>query len=411
MGFLGFGRKERRQNLLENPDVPLTEAGYLASLPEYQEVPVTADGIMRLPSFEAGVTVIADSLAGCPLQVFDVTNPDEPTIAVGHPVQDMLMNRISPMMLTGRFVEHTIRTALAWGNSVWWIRRNAAGFPAELYPLTAARLRMKLSPDNTSLLYEYEQPGGGMTTYTPDEVIHVVGPSTNGYVGYNTAIQFRDSFRLMMYLERYGRMYFQNSARPSGVLTTDQKLAPTEREQNRVAWHQQQGGDRAQGTAVLSGGLVYQAISGSPDEAQFIDARRYSVYECARILNIPVTKLRDNERSTYNNLLEESIDFVRETVTPWARRVEQALNLSILGEWRGRCYAAQFTLDSLLARDQLERYQAYAIGLDKKFLTRDEVRKSEGLPALPDDAFGSPAAATPPPPGNDNDEEEDNDES
>lgn len=399
---------EQRANPLNNPGVPLSEAGFLAGLPEYQDIAVTADSIQRIPSFEAGMTVIADSLSGSPINVMDITNSEEPVVAVGHPVQDLLFQNISPIMPTGRFIEHAIRTSLAWGNSVWYIQRNAAGLPAELYPLQANNLRIKASPDRMSLNYEYIQPGGGRIVYSNDEVLHIMGPSTNGFIGYNTAEHFRDSFRLMLYLERYGRLYFQNSARPSGVLTTDQKLSPTEREQNRVAWQQEQGGGRAQGTAVLSGGLVYQPTAGSPDEAQFLDSRRYSVYECARILNIPVTKLRDNERSTYNNLLEESIDFVRETITPWARRIEQALNLSLLGEWRGRCYAAQFTLDHLLARDQLERYQAYAVGLNgKQFLTRDEVRKAEGLPAMPDEAFES--APAPQPPAEES-EEEDNEE-
>ena len=133
---------------------------------------------------------------------------------------------------------------------------------------------------------------------------------------------------------------------------------------------------------MLSGGMVYQAIQTSPDEAQFLDSRRFSIYEVARILNIPVTKLRDNERSTYNNLLEESIDFVRESITPWARRIEQALNLSILGEYRGRRYEAQFQLDHLLARDQLARYQAYDIARDK-WITDEEIRKWEGLGDMP----------------------------
>ena len=378
-----FAGSERRANPLENPSIPISEGGLFLGLSEYQELPITPGSIIRIPAVEAAVSIISETIAGSPVNVMDMTDPEKPEIAEGHPVQDMLKTQISPLMGTMRFIETMTRAALVWGNAVARIERDGSGLPVELTFLNPARLRIKATPDGRSLQYIFRPSLQGISeiVYTPEEVVHLVGPSNNGYLGYNVADEFKEIWLHMLYAQRYGRSFFQNSARPSGILVGESAMNDAQRAQNQRAWEQAHGRNRQQGTAVLYN-TQFQPIQTSPDEAQFLDTQRFGVYETARIFNLPVTKLRDNERSTYNNLLEESIDFVRETIEPWTRRWQEAFGLSILGEFRGKCYGLEFQLDHLTRRDQLERYQGYAIGLDK-WITAEEIRTWEGLGELP----------------------------
>ena len=385
-------REEVRQfNPLENPAVPLNEAAFLSTLPEFQDVPVTPDTIMKIPAFESGVTVIANALASAPLHIMDMTNPDQPQRVDDHPLAPLFMTKVNPLMTSGRFVEHMMRTVLAWGNSVWYIAKNTGGTPLELHPLYPQFLSIKAATDGSTIRYEYRQPNRPMIVYEPEEVLHLIGLSHNGYVGYSPAYQFADSFRLMLFTERFGRLFFQNNGRPSGFLSTDQKTTISERDTIKKSWQDGNSGGRALGTPVLSNGYAYVPISVSPDEAQFLESRAHAVHEVARILKIPVSKLQDNERSTYNNILEESIAFIRDGVQPWARWIEQTINLTLLPTTGKIKYGAKFQLDHLLARDQKTRYEAYSVGLQgQRFLTRDEVRRWEGLEALPDEEFEDP---------------------
>ena len=373
---------ETRISRLENPAIPLSEGGLLSGTGEFQDLPVNPISILRIPAVEAAVAIISETIAGAPINVMDISDLEKPEIAEDHPVQIMLQGRMNKLMGRMRFIETMTRAALVYGNAVAEIVRGEEGLPAELNFLQPSKLSIKASPDGRSLQYVYNYKLGAQRIFTPDEVLHLVGPSNGGYTGYNVADEFKEIWLHMLYAQRYGLSFFKNNGRPSGVLVADTPLNDDQRARNKRAWEQAHSGDKAQGTAVLQN-TQYQAVQTSPDEAQFLDTQRFAVYETARIFNLPVTKLRDNERSTYNNLLEESIDFRRETIEPWTRRWQEAFDLAILGEFRGKMYTIEFQLDHLTQRDQLERMQGYKIAIDAGIMSPQEARNFEGWGDMP----------------------------
>ena len=276
--------EQREINILNNPAIPLFEAGFLLGMPEFQDVAVTPLTITRLPSVDSAITIISETLAGAPLNVMDMSDKNIPEIADDHPVQCLLTDRVSSTISSSRFVEVTVRNCLLWGNSVWYIVRDpVTTFPVSLRMLYPGYLTIRENKEKTDLVYIYQAPDVPEQVYTSDQVVHTVGPSTSGIIGRPVSDQFKDVFRRLFYLDRYARIYFQNSGVPSGILTSEQPLTAEDARRMQNSWRESQGGGRSQGTAVLGAGTTYQPISGSPDEAQLVDVRRFEVFEVARI--------------------------------------------------------------------------------------------------------------------------------
>ena len=175
----------------------------------------------------------------------------------------------------------------------------------------------------------------------------------------------------------YADTWFDQSGVPGGTLTTDQALTAEQATQWRDQWHESVKGRR---TAVLGSGLQYAPIHLTPEEAQWIEGQRFSVTAVARMFGIPprlILAAVDGSSSTYSNLQQDDLSFVRWTLMAYLREIEAGLSQLL-----PRGVDARFNLDALLRPDTTTRYAAHLSGLDGGFLTVDEVRATEGLPPL-----------------------------
>ena len=223
-------------------------------------------------------------------------------------------------------------------------------------------------------------PDGGM--------LHIVGPmSPDGHLGRSVIGTFRETLGLGLALEQYGAEFFANAATPRGILRTDGRLSPTAREtltDTLKEAHATPG--RRHRTLVLEQGLQFQALGVSHEDSQFIDSRRFSVEEVARIFGVPAHMIGGETPGsmTYANAESESLRLLKHTLGPWLARIESAINFACISPLERRQMYAEYLPDALLATDTAGRYAAYKTGLEAGFLTIDEVRRKENLPALPE---------------------------
>ncbi|RPI25082.1 MAG: phage portal protein, partial [Actinobacteria bacterium] len=180
----------------------------------------------------------------------------------------------------------------------------------------------------------------------------------------------------------WARHLFLDSGMPSGVLTVPGKLTAEEAVALKEQWETQHAGGR--GTAILSGGLEYQALSLTPEQAQFLQTRAFGIQEIARLLGIPQHFLNagnspgSSQSLTYTNVQAVFRELTTVTLYPtYLRRMEKAFS-SLLP--RGQ--SVQFDLADFLKADDGTRYTALKTAIDAGILTVEEARAQEDLPLL-----------------------------
>jgi HK97 family phage portal protein len=184
----------------------------------------------------------------------------------------------------------------------------------------------------------------------------------------------------VIYTDEWARRLFSDSATPSGYLKVPARLEGDEPGDLRADWESAHRGGR--GTAILSGGISYETISMTPEQAQFLQTRAWGVQEVARLLGIPQHFLNagnspgSSQSLTYTNVQAVFRELTTVTLYPtYLRRIEQAFS-SLLP--RGQ--EVQFDLGEFLKADDTTRFAALKVAIDAGIITVEEARARENLP-------------------------------
>jgi len=211
-----------------------------------------------------------------------------------------------------------------------------------------------------------------------DRIVHIKRYPLAGFAwGMSPVEKAASAIGLGLASQRYGLKYFQDAANPSGLLTTDQDLTPTQAMQNQKRWLQSHQGRRL--PAVLSGGLKWQTVSLTPEESQFLSTRQFQVAEIARWFRIPPHMIGETAKSTsWGSGLAEQVDgFEKFTLRPWLVAIEQALTRLL-----PRGQFAKFDVSELLRLDDLTRWEMYRLARDSGAYSVNEIRAREDMPKI-----------------------------
>jgi HK97 family phage portal protein len=218
-----------------------------------------------------------------------------------------------------------------------------------------------------------------------EDVLHIVGPmSEDGLTGQSVISAARETFGESLAQQRYGATFFGNGAAMGGTVTHPGRMTDVARESFRASLERQHGGvDRAHRLLLLEEGMKYEKMTVSPEDAEFVEGRRFSVEEIARLFGVPVHMIGGSRTGmTYANSETEALNFLKFCLGPWLARIAGAVNYRLISpSERFRMYAEHLP-DALLATDTAGRYTAYKTGLEAGFLTVDEVRRKENLPPM-----------------------------
>ena len=342
-----------------------------------------------ISAYWAAVKTISENIASVEFRIMEKQGPRY-RVAFEHPLTDLI--RLGPNELQTKFTffELMMHDLLVFGDSFHEIGFSNAGRIAALEPLSPIQTKLKKIPRRLRevgefpYIYENSEDGEAFKRRIhSQDIFHVVGFGASPVSGHSTLKTFGETLGMTLSVNKYGKGFFDRSGMPSGVLSSNQDDFDDDQQQAiKKAWEDAHGPGNSQGTAFLWGGFKYSPISVNPEHAQFNATRITMVREIARMFNIPTTKLRDTERSTYSNVEQEAIDFVLETLTPWARRIESFINKKLLRVPAGD-FSCRFVLGSLLMGDIRTRYRAYEVALVNGFMTIQEVRELEGFPTRP----------------------------
>ena len=129
--------------------------------------------------------------------------------------------------------------------------------------------------------------------------------------------------------------------------------------------------------------MKYTPISISPEQAQFLETRKFQINEIARIFRVPPHMVGDLEKSSFSNIEQQSLEFVKYTLDPWVIRWEQSIQRSLLNSEEKKKYFAKFNVEGLLRGDYQSRMNGYAIGRQNGWMSANDIRELENLDRIP----------------------------
>lgn len=346
---------------------------------------VTERSAMQTTAVYACVRIISETVASLPLHVYQYTDSGKERVCT-HPLYRLLHDIPNPEMSSFVLREVMMSHLLLWGNSYSQIIRNGRGEIMALYPLMPEKMRVDRGADG-KLYYTYTTDKQGSFVFRKDEVFHIVGLGFDGLIGHSPIAMAKNAIGLAIAAEEYGSSFFSNSGTPSGVLEHPGVLK--EPEKVREAWNEAYGGSgNAHKVAVIEEGMKFNPISINPQEAQFLETRKFQVNEICRIFRVPPHMIADLEKSSFNNIEQQSLDFVTNTIRPWLVRIEQAIFQQLLSEEEQRKYFAKFNVDGLLRGDFQSRMNGYAVGRQNGWYSANDIRELEDMNRIPAEEGG-----------------------
>ena len=348
---------------------------------------------MQLTAVYACVRILAEGIAGLPLHLYKCGKNGSREKVVDHPLYFLLHDEPNPEMTSFVFRETLMTHLLLYGNCYCQIIRDGRGQVTALYPLMPNQ--MSVDRDEKGQLYytylcsgeEADTMKKGTVYLLPEDVLHIPALGFDGLVGYSPIAMAKNSIGMGLACEEYGTKFFANGAAPSGVLEHPGTIKDITR--LRESWNAIYGGSKNAGkVAILEEGMHYSPISISPNEAQFLETRKFQVDEIARIFHVPPHMIGDLDRSTFSNIEQQSLEFVKYTLNPWVCRWEQVLTRSLLSPKEKREYSIKFNVDGLLRGDYQSRMNGYAVGRQNGWMSANDIRELENMDKISEEQGG-----------------------
>ena len=370
---------EKRADPWENPAIPLSSSALLNMLggsPTESGISVTEESSVNMSSVFRGYSLLAGLLASTPLSAYRYSDKASiDCVAISRP------NSLGQTPYEVREVQAL--HAIAWGNSYSQKVRNALGTIVELRPIHPSRARIALERDTKTgalgKVFYIQDMQGTETRFLPYDILHIPGLSFDGISGISPVAAMRQAIGTGQAADKLAARLFGNGAMLSGVLQVEKKISQEQADALKNRWREKIAGiDNAHDITVLDSGTKFTPISMPPEDAQFLQTRQWQVQEIARFLGLPPHLLSDVSGSTSwgSGIAEQNRGLVTFTMQFWYSRFEQRYTWEVV---EPSTQFAEFDLSNLLRGNLIERYKAYALGIQWGFLTRNEPRFAENL--------------------------------
>lgn len=348
----------------------------------YAGEPVTEASVLAISAAWACVNLVAGTIASLPLMVYRPAGGGR-DVAGDHPLYRLIHDSPNYDQTALEFWEYACAAIELRGNFHALIERSGSRIVALtpiFAPVDARRER------DGAIRYRWSEDGRSYDLGDRD-VFHVRGFGGTPLSGLSTLAVGRNAFSLATAIDRAAGTTFRNGMRPSGVISFDKFLTPEQRTiaETRLT-EKYVGAMNAGKPMVLEGGWKWSSLSISPDDAQMLESRGFSVEEVCRFFGVPPHMIGHTTKSTSwgTGLEQQSIGFQRYALRRRLKRIEQAISKQLLTqEDRARGIVVEFNLEGLLRGDSAARSTFYGAALNNGWMTINEVRALENLPPVP----------------------------
>ena len=337
-------------------------------------VVVTDDTAMRFAAVHACIRVLSEDIASLPIHLYQRDKEGGKERLRSHPLYELIHDRPNAEMTAFTFKEAMMVNVLLTGNAYAFIEFNQAGQVIALWPLPA---------DN---VYPYRSDSGnirykcGQADISASEVLHVPGMSYDGLLGLSPIAYARESIGLGMAAEQFGSKFFKNGTHLGGVITDPGVMGDTQFERAKQQFGAMYKGlQNSHGIPILEKGATYTPIGIPPEDAQFLETRKFQRTEIAAIYRVPLHLIGDLERATFSNIEHQDLGYLQRTLLPWLVRWEQAMAARLLTSLERKRLVIEFDTANFLRGDTKSRMEAYSIAVNAGIMTPNEARAKENM--------------------------------
>ena len=377
-------RTERRW--LDNPGLQgegqITMQALLAltaGTPAYSGQVVNERTASNFVPFWACVKVLAESIATLPLIVYervDTEYGDGKERSTSHPLYRRLHDEPNPYMTAVALKETMQGHLCVWGNAYARLDFDGSYRGAGIWPLDPSQTTPEIR--NNELWYTTTYPDGRTETLPDWRVLHIHGLGSDGFVGKSVIQCVKQAVGLGLGAEEFGARLFGQGVMPGMTYSHPGTLSEEALKHLRETIGLVHGGaSNAWKPMILEEGMKAESMGVPPEDAQFLETRRFQVEEICRFFRVPPHMVQLMQAATNNNVAQQSLEFVKYTLAIWIRKWEQELNRKLFGG--NSRFFCEFLLDDLLRADPVTRWQTYREAWSTGAMSINEIRARENL--------------------------------
>jgi len=335
-------------------------------------VQVNEESSLKFSAVWSAVKLLSESAAQLPYQVFRRSDGGSKEIYRNHYSYRIIHERPNDYMSKFTYIQVLTASMLLWGNGYARIIKDKMERVTALIPIHPALVEPLLIEDR--LFYRIN----GVEIITPDEIIHVMGFSLDGYRGKSPIQIAKENIGLGLALQGFGSTFFRNGINTETALQVPGNLTDEQYKRlQTIVMMRSAGGENAHKPMILEGGMTLKEITIPPDQAQFLESRNFQVNEIARIFNVPPHMIGDLARSTNNNIEHQSIEYVQYSLMPWIIRIEEEHTRKMIMEAEKPDVFIEANVDGLMRGDAQARAAYYKTRWEIGSLNANEIRAKE----------------------------------
>ncbi|MGO3214776.1 MAG: phage portal protein [Halomonas sp.] len=372
-----FSPPSLRDNI-ENPATKLTSQNLADYFGGDMAIAVNNISAMQLAAVYACIYVLSSSIAQLPLGVMR-RQGDKIEVAKDHAAYWLLHDEPNIWQTSYKWRETKQNHVLGWGNGFTQIVRSNRGELRELkclYPWET-----ELVQNGSRWVYTNYGDASAQAIQIED-MIHVRALGSSLRMGTSPIRQHAETIGLGLAAQRYGKEFFEGGGRPTGLVSVKNTLQKDSWDRLKNAWREAVNKLRSSDnkTLLLPADLEYKSITVPPEDAQFLETRKFNRSEIAGIFNVPAHMINDLEKATFSNISEQAIQFARHTIMPWVKNWEEEINRRVFTRAeRAAGFYVKFNLAGLLRGTPKERAEFYHYGITDGWMDRNEVRALEDM--------------------------------
>jgi len=327
-------------------------------------VNVTEQSALAISTVYACVYKIASTISSLGLQIY-VKDGRNVEIANQHPAYRLITSEPNEQQNAYDFWETIMASALMYGCGYAIIERSARGYAERLVPVSYYDVDVKsVDGERVFVIRDYG-------AVTQDNMLEVSNMNRMSPIRLH-----RENMGLAKAAQDFGSEYFGQKGQMTGVLASDQPLRKEQMDVIQNSWNQSA---MNAGTKLLPFGFKYQRITITPDEAQFIETRKFQAEEICRIYSVPPSLVQLETQTTFNNVEQQNLQFARHTISPWAKRIEQEIDRKLIQSFERPDVYSQFNMNDLYRGDLSARTNFYQQMLQSGVMSINEVRRKENM--------------------------------
>lgn len=337
---------------------------------------VTVDTAASVSAVWACVRIISESIATLPCHVYETTSIGK-QVATKHPIEPLVYALPNGEQTAVDLYEHVLSNVLLRGTAFVELRRSSVlGKLTEMRPLYTKHMRIERDSQG-NLVFDYQEPGNAKV-YPQESIWRIKGLGDDAVTGLSPIALGRESIGVALAAEEQAAKLYANGMQTPRVFEMDGTLSDESFKRLKESISSDYAGSsNAFKTLILESGLKLKNTGFTPEDSQFLESRKFQISEIARWFRVPLHMLAELDRATFSNIEHQSIEFVRNTIRPWVKRLEMSMYRDLLmPQERGR-YFVKFSIDGLLRGDTQSRYDAYGKAIQDGWLSRNEVRLME----------------------------------